>query len=184
MTFQYWWLLCFPLDCKGSRGPWGERAELSLPPVRCLLHNGDRKMLQNQIREAVWAGWRVFVQERGFISAKHSQEFRFGIVHPIPAFHRKLCIKSNWKTPKDISFVASRLTGSTANKPRGFLIWNHKNPSFKRNWQHGKVLWSTGPAARAHGRRSARARTCTWWPHAARVRLLHFFPIIFMQVYK
>lgn len=30
----------------------------------------------------------------GFISGKHSQEFRFGIVHPIPAFHRKLCIKS------------------------------------------------------------------------------------------
>lgn len=27
---------------------------------------GEKKMLQNQIRQAVWAGWRVFVHERGF----------------------------------------------------------------------------------------------------------------------
>lgn len=93
-------VLRFPVACKGSRRPWGEKAGRLVLPSRCLSHNGDRKMLQNQIRKAVWAGWRVFVQERGFISGKHSQEFRFGIVHPIPAFHRKPCIKSNWKRPK------------------------------------------------------------------------------------
>lgn len=89
------WFLCSPLDLQGQ-----QKATRWESPSRCLRHNGERKMPQNQIRKAVWAGWRVFVQERGFISGKHSQEVRFGIVHPIPAFHRKPCIKSNWKRPK------------------------------------------------------------------------------------
>lgn len=101
-------------------------------------------MLQNQIREAVRAGWRVFVQAKGFISGKHSQEFRFGIVHPIPAFHRKPCIKSNRKTPKDISFVASRLTGSTSNSPRGFYL----KPPARVLKEPGTMEESSDPLAR------------------------------------
>lgn len=50
------------------------------------------------------------MQETAFISDEHTQEFRFGIVHPIPAFHRKPCIKSKVKTPAD-SYVAGRLKG-------------------------------------------------------------------------
>lgn len=49
---------------------------------------------------------------RGFISSKHLQDFRFGIVRPIPEFHRKRGIKSRIKTPKSISFLAGRITGS------------------------------------------------------------------------
>lgn len=69
-------------------------------------------MLENQIRQPGLdgAGWRVFVQEMAFISVEHTQEFRFGIVRPIPAFHRKPCIKSKVKTPAD-SYVAGRLEG-------------------------------------------------------------------------
>lgn len=52
----------------------------------------------------------MFVQETAFISGEHTQEFRFGIVHPIPAFHRKPRIKSKVKTPAD-SYVAGRLRG-------------------------------------------------------------------------
>lgn len=127
----YWWFLCFPLDCKGSRRPWRAKPVGSWPPSRCLRHNGDRKMLQNQIRKAVWAGWRVFVQERGFISGKHSQEFRFGIVHPIPAFHRKPCIKSNWKRPKTFHMSPVDSRGAPRIKPRGFLFQTTSS-SFKK----------------------------------------------------
>lgn len=48
-----------------------------------------------------------------FISSKHLQDFRFGIVRPIPEFHRKRRIKRRRKTPKSISFLASLFTGST-----------------------------------------------------------------------
>lgn len=100
----------------------------------------------NQIREAVWAGWRVFVQERAFISGKHSQEVRFGIVHPIPAFHRKFCIKSNWKTPEDISVLSAGLTGSTGTQAAKSFIWNPPpSPSFKRT---GSMEESNDPGRR------------------------------------
>lgn len=60
---------------------------------------------------------------RGLLSAANThRKSGLGIVHPIPAFHRKLSIKSNWKTPKDISFVASRLAGSTSNWSQGWVL--------------------------------------------------------------
>ncbi len=62
-------------------------------------------------RRGTWGAWWECLC-RGFISSKHLQDFRFGIVRPIPEFHRKRGIKSRRKTPKSISFLASRITGS------------------------------------------------------------------------
>lgn len=145
-----------------AEGPEVRRLKFSLPPSRCLwgtMGRGgtEKKMLQNQIRKAVWAGWRVFVQERGFISGKHSQEFRFGIVHPIPAFHRKPCIKSNWKTPEDISFVRQSTHREHQElKPRGFLLFQPSKLLKKK-----LAAWKTPLIHRSGG-------SCPWRPLSLR----------------
>lgn len=144
---------------------------------------GAEKVLENQIP----AGWSVFVQERGFISSKQSQEVRFGIVHPIPVFHRKPCIKSNWNTPKDISFVAGRLAGSTFNSLGVFSLQAPKS-SFKKNlaaWrrplQRGSGGWRPWPPLSLHSGTYLQSlysngKTASFTCFAS---LIHFFSITF-----
>lgn len=92
--------------------------------------------------------------EGGFISTKHSQEVRFGIVRPIPAFLRKLHIKSNWKTPKDISRVASRLERSVWTWPEHGLFL-HLDPKAEPYKEPGTMEGSTNTQARRLTRMAA-----------------------------
>lgn len=87
----------------------------------------------------------------GFISSKHSQDFRFGIVHPIPELHRKRGIKSWRKTPKCISFLSSRIAGSIET-PHAAL--QHTEQEFIRNAGDGEALQSARQVDRMAARRA------------------------------
>lgn len=109
------------------------KAIFALPPTWCLLHNGDTK---NASKSDSWSGlsrMESVCAGEGFYQRQTLTGIPVWIVHPIPAFHRKLCIKSNWITPKDISFVASRLMGSTANEPQGFLFESTRSRALKES---------------------------------------------------
>lgn len=141
---------------KAAEGQEGEKTGGICPLEGVRTTMGSRKVLQNQIP----AGWRVFVQETGFISGKQSQEVRFGIVHPIPAFHRKLCIKSKSKRPKTFHLVASRVAGSTSSRPRALFL--HLRPPWKSRGLKKKLApWRSSLTHRTGG-------ACPWPPLSLR----------------
>lgn len=98
----------FPYSGKYSKYcSWNHRAKLQIIIV-CLW--SDRDVIAHR---GTWgARGECLCRPEGFISSKHLQDFRFGIVRPIPELHRKRGIKSRRKTPKSISFLASRIMGS------------------------------------------------------------------------
>lgn len=145
---------------------------------------GVRKVLQNQIP----AGWRVFMQEKAFISGKHSQEVRFGDCPsnscvPQEAQHKKqlkhaqrhfICRQpARREHLKLVAGVGLRRRKKKKKGKESAFSEPNESQALKRNWEHGEVLWATGLAARARGRQSACARAHTRWTHTAWVRSAH-----------